>query len=509
MHDASPRLHPNADLADLADLAALAEAPSAAVAWERGQRLPDAVRRAFLPVVDAWAEASRDPDEIHRADVGLAGVLRADDPADVARMRRLYQGCEIPRAMEDVIRSFSGPRVPADVAVRSLLLLEQIADAAGDRAGASAWRAQAEARAGEGDDPAPRVVVVAARARASAEAGREIEALLLARSLRGRVPPDEVGPLLEVEIVARMALGARDEVRPLLDRLRAELARLPSLRRPRVEAFLEERAAELAAAAGDVDAAMAHVDRAAVLRAGTEPEAFVYHAVQRGRILLDAGRLADAAAALASVACGDPARDLFTFEAQVLHACATWDAAHPASVAAVGEALDALETRRFPHLGGAIERELSLRLASRLASPGGRPDLAVRAFAAAAGAVLRRIVEIDHVVRTCPEGAQFVVEDRALLRSARVRLLTEHGELLRRLGPLACTGLPTLPEGLVDAADLRVVVCAWCGCLRSADGHWLPVQHVAAFTLDPRLAVTHGVCPSCRVGVLAGVTEAR
>ena len=47
-----------------------------------------------------------------------------------------------------------------------------------------------------------------------------------------------------------------------------------------------------------------------------------------------------------------------------------------------------------------------------------------------------------------------------------------------------------------DKAFGRIVmICAWCGKTRSADGVWQQTKD--SITPDKRLTVSHGICPHC------------
>ena len=61
--------------------------------------------------------------------------------------------------------------------------------------------------------------------------------------------------------------------------------------------------------------------------------------------------------------------------------------------------------------------------------------------------------------------------------------------------------LTRLPEKDVELPPLRnedgqIPICAWCGCVRTADGTWAPLGPL--LPSDRRLLLTHGICPACR-----------
>lgn len=441
----------------------------------------------------------------------LAPGFDVGTPMGVERLRRLFRSRIVPEAAEPVYRRAAGPGVADDVAVEAMLVLALVAERRRRWEEADGWRAAAEARA---EDRAPEALhaVQLARLVAYGMSRREIETLLLGRALLGSLPADAWGDrrvASEAVVVALADLGDRRASAAALVEHEAIVARLEGRHRRRADAFVLERRAEAAAAAGHVEAALTLITRAAAERDPEDVRAPLYHAALRARILLDAGRPRAVHAALAPALAADPTGDPFALEARVLDACAAWDGAElgPGAAAerAVTSALDLVERPPPALLSSGVQRVLALRIVRRAAASARAEALLRRAWAVAAAAVLRRIAEIDVFVREEADPAGPAPADVAVLTGARTRLLAEHGDLLARLTPWLGAQLSALPPTIRGAPDDLVVVCAWCGRLRTPDGHWLPVQHLVPIPVDLGSKVTHAICAGCHAAMLATV----
>lgn len=125
------------------------------------------------------------------------------------------------------------------------------------------------------------------------------------------------------------------------------------------------------------------------------------------------------------------------------------------------------------------------------------PALARRAFDAAGRTILRRIAEVDRVMRLLPELSTSEPDDRAFLIASRARFQHDQARLLDGVADFLRTHLDAVGDLLPrpDASDPFLSVCAWCRRVALPDGTWLPVGHYL-----PRqgpLRLTHGICPEC------------
>ncbi len=125
------------------------------------------------------------------------------------------------------------------------------------------------------------------------------------------------------------------------------------------------------------------------------------------------------------------------------------------------------------------------------------PALARRAFDAAGRTILRRIEEVDRVMRLLPELSTSEPEDRAFLIASRARFQQEQTRLLDGIAEFFRAHLDAVADLLprFDVSEAFVSVCAWCRRVALPNGTWLPVGHY--LPLQGPLRLTHGICPDC------------
>ena len=121
-----------------------------------------------------------------------------------------------------------------------------------------------------------------------------------------------------------------------------------------------------------------------------------------------------------------------------------------------------------------------------------------RAFAVAANAALRRILEMTQAARVLPELLEATRDDLEVLASYRARLLEHHASLSSAIADLWRAGHPAVQLVLDDSET--VTACAWCRRIQCRDALWLPL---AQFLPDSEsLPVNHGICPACMEQVM-------
>lgn len=339
-------------------------------------------------------------------------------------------------------------------------------------------------------------------------ARREIETLVTARhafDVASRIPsvhPVYLANTGTALVDAYWSIG--DVARSLaqLERLEAVAARLSEPDATRLRRSIHDRRFDVALSEGDVAAAERHLERAEAEKArdlktpGFDPNALFW---SRPRLLLERGRYEEVADWLARQA-------------------VTGDAQLPKSIGwAQVDLTVRLKTGRTEGLAPRVEAHLAqledgvrngrvgtgtrLRYARNLGRSllveGAHPDLAARAFRAAADAAFDRIFEIERCVRDLPELSSAPPEDLAALAEYRARFVDGHREVLLSLRDLLAETARrhALPAWARGGDGHLVSVCAWCRSVRDADGRWLPLGHFFSSTTD--LPVTHGICEPC------------
>jgi hypothetical protein len=111
--------------------------------------------------------------------------------------------------------------------------------------------------------------------------------------------------------------------------------------------------------------------------------------------------------------------------------------------------------------------------------------------------MFERTAELHACLRDIDELSDAIADDREMLARFGRRYLDEHEAMLAAIARLHEAGVVAEPLRLARlvGADGVVRVCAWCLCVRAADGTQLPIGH---FLPDStRFRVTHGICPDC------------
>lgn len=331
---------------------------------------------------------------------------------------------------------------------------------------------------------------------------RDFEVLLLARRALAIVVPDTL-PRQTAAMWYRVAdalggLGAWDAHHAALDAMAGVLADLP----PDTEIPLRRRLViqriRHAVRTGDLPRAereVAAFERLLALPAPepADPRWFdmirASIAIQTGRVA-DGRRLLDAVRALPAARAGvDP---LPQYELELAVAERRPEVAREVA----RRMLDVVETRgeEFGTGSALLWASRAVEVATVLAPD---PALARRAFDAAGRTILRRITEVERVMRLLPELSTSEPEDRAFLIASRARFQQEQARLLDGVAEFLRSHLDTVADLVprLDAVDTFVSVCAWCRRVALPDGTWLPVGHYL-----PRqgpLRLTHGICPDC------------
>lgn len=487
---------------------------------------PDPRRLADVPVTDAWraevaalgpparaallarldARLAAPPDggpSVVAALAAVPGALDVRTADGVARWQRLFRtrGGADP-VLEPALRAALDAGLPAGELAWTLeAVLAQVLDGTGRPDEAEA-RLRTVVRAARGSGTVVERGAFANLVWMCMNRGREAEALVLARHTLGvmRAAGDGWGEAILLDILGHLhgAADAWDDVRrcvEALDALAPRLAHEPDAAR-RLDGMRARHRARVAHAAGDLAGALARLDEA-LARAEGGRDVGVTRGLEttRVRMLLDAGRVEEAArrlAALRPAAAPGDGLEAAVLAARVAVAAAPADGARRATEAALAA------------LGGAAPAGARLRAATELASAvRPRPELAdlgARAYDAAAGAVVERLAELDAFVRETPEAAEPTVEDLRLLDTLRRRLLAEHAELARalvRLHASAAAGGPGALARIHDAGTGFVCVCAWCQRVRTRDGAWLTVQQFLPLAPRGPFEVTHGMCTTC------------
>jgi len=129
-------------------------------------------------------------------------------------------------------------------------------------------------------------------------------------------------------------------------------------------------------------------------------------------------------------------------------------------------------------------------VAEALRARGGFDDLAKRAYDLAAASILARMAELDRFAREEQPQLEITREERLELGRIREALLERHEEVRHAV----IRHVHAMPDDWFTEDGL-FALCAWCGCVRHRDGTWIPLG--ALLPEDPRLRVTHGMCPDC------------
>ena len=114
----------------------------------------------------------------------------------------------------------------------------------------------------------------------------------------------------------------------------------------------------------------------------------------------------------------------------------------------------------------------------------------------AAGAILRRMAQVERCLREMPELGPVFEEASRELVGLRKSFATEYHDVLQRVSSLLERDAGWMKRLLHDMQDSRfVAICAWCERVRTVDGGWIPVGEFVVRTES--YSVTHGICPPC------------
>lgn len=331
---------------------------------------------------------------------------------------------------------------------------------------------------------------------------RDFEVLLLARrALRIVVPgtlPRQTAVMWYRVADALGGLGEWDALKAALDEMARVLADLPPDAELPLRRRLTVQRIRHAVRTGDLPRAereVAELERLLALPAPepADPRWFdmirASIAVRLGR-LDDARRLLDAVRALPAARPGVDPLPQYDLELAIAEGRAD------VSRAIARRMLEVVETRgeEFGTGSALLWASRAVEVATVHAPD---PALARRAFDAAGRTILRRIAEVERVMRLLPELSTSEPEDRAFLIASRARFQEEQARLLDGIaGFLRAhldTGADLVPR--LGGSDAFVSVCAWCRRVALPDDTWLPVGHYL-----PRqgpLRLTHGICPDC------------
>ncbi|MBL9086851.1 MAG: hypothetical protein JNM10_06880 [Planctomycetia bacterium] len=472
-------------------------------AWARAVRdAPPADRAAWLAAADAARAGNPSLHvgamEVYRA---LAADAPLDDPDWIARILFLFARENRRDAAIDAIAGRCSTSPDPDLARTSLLVA---AECALDRADvATTERALLALLAAErGRGTAFERRLCGSLAETYRRLTRDFEVLLLARRALAIVVPGTL-PRQTAAMWYRVAdalggLGEWPAFRDALDEMERVLAALPPDTEIPLRRRLTVQRIRHAARTGDLAAAeraVADLERLVALPA-PEPADPRWFDMIRASIAVQTGRLDDGRRLLDAVRARPAARagvdPLPQYELEYALAARQFDEARDVA----RRMLDVVETR-----GEAFGTGSALLWASRAVEVATvhapDPVLARRAFDAAGRTILRRIEEVEHVMRLLPELSTSEPEDRAFLIASRARFQQEQARLLDGVAEFFRTHLDAVADLLprFDASDAFVSVCAWCRRVAVADGTWLPVGHYL-----PRqgpLRLTHGICPEC------------
>ena len=472
-------------------------------AWARAVRgAPAPERAAWLAAADAARAGNPSLHvgamEVYRA---LAPDAPVDDPDWVARVLFLFARENRRDAVIDGIAGRYAASPDPDLAKTSALIG---AECAVDRADvATAERTLMALLAAErGRGTALERRLCGSLAETYRRLTRDFEVLLLARRALAIVVPGTL-PRQTAAMWYRVAdalggLGEWPAFRDALDEMERVLATVP----PDTEIPLRRRLAvqriRHAVRTGDLAAAereVADFERLIALPAPetADPRWFdmirASIAVQTGR-LDDAQRLLDAVRARPASRAGvDP---LLQYELEYALAARRLDEARDIA----RRMLDVVETRgeEFGTGSALLWASRAVEVATVHAPD---PALARRAFDAAGRTILRRIEEVDRVMRLLPELSTSEPEDRAFLIASRARFQQEQARLLDGVAEFLRAHLDAVADLLprFDTSEAFVSVCAWCRRVARPDGTWLPVGH--SLPRQGPLRLTHGICPDC------------
>ena len=480
----------------------LAGAPFDAAWTSAVRRAPEAERAAWLAAADA---ARTGNPSLH---VGAMEVYRAlgpdaplDDPDWAARIEFLFARDSRRDAVTDALagRFTAGPS-PDLARVCHLVAAECAVDRADVPTAERSLMALLAAERGRGTAFERRAC--GSLAELYRRLTRDFEVLLLARRALAIIVPGTL-PRQTAAMWYRLAdalggLGEWPAFRAALDEMARVLATVPADTEIPLRRRLAVQRIRHAVRTGDLASAereVADFERLIALPAAetADPRWFdmirASIAVQTGR-LDDARRLLDAVRARPASRAGvDP---LPQYDLEYALAAGRLDDAR----AVAGRMLDVVETRgeEFGTGSALLWASRAIEVATVHAPD---PALARRAFDAAGRTILRRIAEVDHVMRLLPELSTSEPEDRAFLIASRARFQQEQARLLDGVADFFRTHLDTVADLVprLDAMDAFVSVCAWCRRVALPDGAWLPVGHYL-----PRqgpLRLTHGICPEC------------
>ena len=397
------------------------------------------------------------------------------------------------------------PRIAAEAAWADAVAAARVAERAGDRALAVA-RLREVTVAARGSGGRAERAAWSNLAWLCVNDGREAEALLAARRAQAlmRAAGDPWGEAVVLDLLGHLYGWAEDRasVVATADALDALRDRVGRERARSLRSIVARHRAVACHLEGDAEAALRWVDAAADdLDSSAFPGLVGGLWLLRVDVLLDARRADDVAALLRA---GPPPSTAGQVERLVVEARLALATGAPEADAAVARALEHVESRArgapppARQLRAAVEGATALR-----GLPGGEA-LVTRAYDAAAGAALERLVELDAFRRGLEPAAGVAPEDLRLLDDLRQRLLRDHAALAeavaRRLDAPGGDG-PLVTH--LDARDGLVCVCAWCQRVRGADRRWLPVQQFLPLVPWGRLSVTHGLCEECAAGLRA------
>ena len=134
-------------------------------------------------------------------------------------------------------------------------------------------------------------------------------------------------------------------------------------------------------------------------------------------------------------------------------------------------------------------------------------DEARQALEIAAVAALERSWEAKQFFQGFPQLERMDPADIALLEAHGARFRAKHLELLAGMRSLLREGAHLEAALACHGVDeFFVAVCAWCHRVRGPERVWISLDEYTAPSRD--LDVTHGVCETCTVGLVAGRRDA-
>lgn len=341
-------------------------------------------------------------------------------------------------------------------------------------------------------------------------AGRYLEAHVLARRLAALATAVGLASDTTLAFALGKVCGALSQLRltePLgeaLGELREVLDRLPA-RPANVEMEYHITAGTYASSVGDIPGARRQVEAYRATVTGVAVPEAVYRwalSMADARVALLEGRPGHARAELERLGGDVPSPPFSRLHELVLGVevyQALGDGARARALADDALGLlasvqdEAFQAADFVYQGGRLTRALEAM---------GEVGLAARAYDLLAAAVLINLRQVDACMRELPELGLGDAASRAVLTGFRKQFLHEQHNLLERVARLLAPPRADAARYLLtgNAPEGWIAICAWCECVRTPDGAWLPIGHFIA--RHGALNVTHGICPACASALL-------